>query len=70
MQREEYDAVFKAKEALEAVKGLKTINEVAAPNMAINSRRQLCQVALASLSVYGTIQPVGWLEFEIAARPI
>lgn len=49
MQRKKYDTVFKVKVALEAVKGLKTINEVAAPDMAINSMRQLCQVAIASL---------------------
>jgi len=46
MQRKRYDASFKAKVALELVKGLKTVNEVAAeygvhPNMILKWKKQL-----------------------------
>ena len=48
MQRKKYDAIFKARVALEAVKGLKTINEIAGeygvhPNMVIKWKRQLVE---------------------------
>ena len=46
MQRKKHDAAFKAKVALEVVKGLKTVNEIAAdfsvhPNLITKWKRQL-----------------------------
>lgn len=48
MQRKKYDATFKAKVALELVKGLKTVNEVAAdfgvhPMMITKWKKQLVE---------------------------
>jgi len=48
MQRKKYDGPFKAKVALEVVKGLKTINEIAAdfgvhPNMLTKWKKQLLE---------------------------
>jgi putative transposase len=48
MQRKNHDATFKAKVALELVKGLRTVNEVASeyglhPNMLTRWKRQLLE---------------------------
>ena len=48
MQRKNHDATFKAKVALEVVKGLRTVNEVASenglhPNMLTRWKRQLLE---------------------------
>ncbi len=58
MQRKKYDAAFKARVALELVKGLKTVNEVAAdfgvhPMVIIKWKKQLMEGLPGKFSAKG-----------------